>query len=565
MNPKRIVIIGGSAAGPKTAARVRRLDPEAYITIIERNQDITMASCGYPYYIGGLFDSRDALLETATGVVRNTGYFKNYKDIDVLINTEVTRINRREKNLELSNLITGENSTLPYDKLLIATGSKAKIPPIEGINLQGITPLKFISDADYLRKVRDKKEVKKAVIVGGGLIGLETAEALQLSGIEVSVVELSERLLPFLDREVAKLVEKHCRSKGVNILLESGIEYFMGQNNQLTGVKLNSGVELSCELAVIAIGVTPDSTLAKNAGLKIGETGGIRVNKFMGTSDRNIYAAGDCVEVINSVSGVWDYSPKGDMANLQGRVAADNMIFGDTIRFPGTIGTAIGKIFDFSAGTAGLSETAAEGAGFNVETVLNASTDKPTFMGAKTLISKLTVERSTRRILGYQCVGKGDVSRQIAQGALAIAGEMTLENMMSLDLPYAPPYSLAVDHFLASLHMMDNKLKGLFRGISSHEVYQMHLDRKKGVCFLDLREVDEVETHRLGIGELFIPLSTLRRRLRDVPPQKNTLIVCYCLMGPRSYEASLILRAEGYTNVRVMEGGMMAWPFPREK
>ncbi|MBU1218425.1 FAD-dependent oxidoreductase [Myxococcota bacterium] len=563
MDPQRIVIIGGSAAGPKTAARARRLAPDAHITMIEAGENITMSSCGYPFYIGGRFDERRHLLETPTGILRDPAYFKTNKDIDVLINTEVTRIDRWGKNVELRNLYSGEVSTLPYDRLMISTGSTAIMPPVPGISLPGVTALKTLPDADYIRKVRDEKQVKNAVIIGGGLIGLETAEALTVSGIDVTVIDLGNQVLPFLDWELAKLVEKQCLSHGVKIRLETGVEAFSGVNGHLSSVKLTTGDEIPCELAIVAIGVKPNNALAREAGLKIGENGGIRVNKYMCTSDPNIYAAGDCVELVNSVSGMRDYSPKGDQANLQGRVAADNMIFGDTVSFPGTIGTGIGKIFDFAAGSAGLNHFSAEAAGFDAVSILNSGTDKPGFMGSKSLISKLTVERSTHRILGYQCVGKGDVSRQVSEGAMAISANFTVGQMLSLDLPYSPPFSPAIDHFIASVHIMDNKLSGLIKGIGSREVWA----QKNGgeLRFIDVRELDEFEDRRLGIGEILIPLSTLRRRLKDIPFNNDTPIVCYCLMGLRSYEAALILTQAGFNDVRVMEGGMMAWPFPREK
>ncbi len=565
MTQKRIVIIGGSAAGPKTAARARRLDPRARVTLIERGPDLSMASCGYPYYVGGVFDSRNSLIETPTGVPRNPGFFKNAKDIDALINTEVTRIDRAARTVHWKNVLSGEESSLPYDKLMISTGSTPKMPPIEGIHLDGVTTLQSMKDADYLRRVRDEKSVKKAIIIGGGLIGIETAEALQLAGIQITVVEVMDQLLPFLDGQLAKLVENHCRAKGVNVILENGVASFLGENGRLTGVKLASGTELPCELAVVAVGVKPNSALAREAGLTIGETGGIKVNKHMGTSDPDIYAAGDCVEICNCITGAQAYAPMGDLANLQGRVAADNMILGDSVHFSGTINTGICKIFDFAAGATGLTEAAARAAGLDVETVVNASPDKPGFMGAGLLISKMIVERSTGRLLGYQCVGPGDVSKQIAQGAMAIRGQLTVEKMLDLDLPYAPPFSLAIDHFIASVHIMDNKLKGVMRGISTSEVRRMQCSGEKGTWFLDARGPEEFEAMRLGIGEVLIPLGALRRRLGELPEDKDTPIVCFCKISLRGYEAAIILQDAGYTNVRVMEGGIMAWPFPREK
>ncbi|MBU1238153.1 FAD-dependent oxidoreductase [Myxococcota bacterium] len=565
MAQKRIVIIGGSAAGPKTAARARRLDQRALITLIERGPDLSMASCGYPYYVGGVFDSRNCLIETPTGVPRNPGFFLNAKNIIARVNCEVTTIDRAQRTVTCRNTLTGEVDVVPYDKLMIATGSSPRLPPLEGIDLEGVTTLQSMKDADYLRAIRDERRVKKAIIIGGGLIGIETAEALQLAGIEITIVELMDQLLPFLDWQLAKLVENHLKSKGVNVLLGNGVAAFTGEAGTLTGVKLASGTELPCELAVVAVGVKPSSQLAKAAGLEIGVTGGIKVNHFMGTTDPDIYAAGDCVEICNCITGAQTYAPMGDLANLQGRVAADNIILGDSVQFSGTINTGICKIFDFAAGATGLTEAAALKAGYDVETVVNASPDKPGFMGAKLLVSKMVVDRKTGKLLGYQCTGPGDVSKQVAQGAMAIRGQLTVAQMMDLDLPYAPPFSLAIDHFIASAHIMDNKLKGRMSGISTRQVREMQCRGEKGTFFLDARGPDEFEAMRLGIGEVLIPLGALRKRLGDLPPDKNHPIVCYCKISLRGYEAALILMDAGYTNVRVMEGGIMAWPFPREK
>ena len=565
MTQKRIVVIGGSAAGPKTAARARRLDQKASITLIERGPDLSMASCGYPYYVGGVFDSRNCLLEAPTGVPRDPKFFLNAKDIDARINTEVLSIDRAGKKVVCRDLLTDEQCEVPYDKLMISTGSTPRKPPIEGIELEGVTTLQSMRDADYLRAVRDEKRVKKAIIVGGGLIGIETAEALRLAGIEITVVELMDQRLPFLDWEIGKLVENHMRAKGVNVITENGISRFMGENGKLTRVKLANGTELPCELAVVAIGVKPSSGLAAEAGLEIGVTGGIKVDKFMCTSDPDIYAAGDCVELCNCITGAETHAPMGDLANLEGRVAGENMIRGNVAKFSGTVQTAICKIFDFAAGATGLSERTAKKAGYDVETVVNASPDKPGFMGAGLLISKMVVEKATGRLLGYQCTGPGDVSKQVAQAAMAVRGQLTVAKMVDLDLPYAPPFSLAIDHFIASAHIMDNKLKGLMKGISAREVREMKCKNIGTPFIIDARGPDEFDAMRLGIGEVLIPLGTLRKRLDEMPEDKDQEIICFCKISLRGYEAALVLQAAGYTNVKVMEGGIMAWPFPREK
>jgi len=562
---KRIIVIGGSAAGPKAAAKARRLDEEAEIVIIQKAPDLSMASCGYPYYVGGFFDDRNLLICTPTGVVRDPKFYLNAKGIVARTETEATSIDPKAKTVTVRDLKSGKDEMLSYDKLILATGAVPRIPPIPGAGLSGITTLQSMQDADYLRRIRDEKKIKKAVIIGGGLIGIETCEALQLAGIEITVIEMLPQLLTFLDWELAKLVENHVRSKDANVITDNGIAEFLGEDGRLTGVKLQNGIELPCELAVVAIGVNPNSRLAREAGLEIGATGGIAVNEFMQTSDPDIYAAGDCVESLNLITGKKVHAPYGDLANLQGRVAGENAAAGNSATFPGTIQTGICKVFDFAAGSTGLSEKAASAQGYtDIETVINASPDKPGFMTGLLLVTKLVVERSNGRILGAQCVGPGDVSKQLATWAMAIKGRLTVDDMINADLPYAPPFSLAIDHSIATAHIMQNKLKGRMKGVSCSDL-KKRLDGGAAPFILDARGPDEYEQMRLGVGERLIPIGALRNRLNELPEDKNAEIICYCKISLRGYEAARVLEGRGWKNVKVMEGGIAAWPFPREK
>lgn len=565
MSAKRILVIGGSAAGPKAAAKARRLDETADIVLLQREADLSMASCGYPYYVGGFFDDRNQLLCTATGVVRDTKYYLNAKAIDARTNTEATEIIPKDHAVSYKNLATGDTGKLEYDKLILATGASARMPPVPGINLKGITTMQSMRDADFLRKIRDEGKVKKAVVVGGGLIGIETCEALHLAGIEITVVEMMPQLLLFLDWEMAKLVENHVRAKGANVISGNGVAEFLGTEGVLTGIKLQNGTELDCELAVIAIGVKPNVELARNAGLTIGAAGGISVDEHLRTSERDIYAIGDCIEIPHRITGKKILAPYGDLANLEGRIAGENAITGDTVTFPGTIQTGICKVFDFAAGSTGLSETVAAKNGYpEAVSVVNASPDKPGFMDGKLLVTKLVADRATGKILGAQVVGPGNVSKQIAQWALSIQGNLTVEDITNADLPYAPPFSLAIDHFIATAHLMQNKMKNRLKGISVTDV-KRKLDAGEKPFILDVRGADEYEAMRLGIGETLIPLGALRKRISELPQNKEQEMICYCKISLRGYEAALVLEANGWKNVRVMEGGIMAWPYPREK
>lgn len=565
MGSKKLVVIGGSAAGAKAAAKARRLDQKAEITLIQKDPDLSMASCGYPYYVGGLFDDRNMLLATPTGVVRDPGFFLKTKDIKALTETEAVAIDRTNKTITCLDLQSGEELVIDYDKLIICTGAGAALPPVPGIDLDGVTTLLSMADTDELRKVRDLKQVSRAVVMGGGLIGVEACEALRESGIAVTLVEMVADILTFLDPQLAKLTANHMKTKGVEVITGTGLAAFLGEAGKLAGVRLQDGRIIDCGAAVVATGVRPNVKLARQAGLAIGELGGIAVDEHMATSDPDIYAAGDCVEINHLITGKKVLAPMGDLANLQGRVAGENAICGNSVTFAGTIHTCICKVFDFAAGSTGLTEkSAAQNQFHNVETVVNASPDKPGFMGAKLLVSKILIDKDSKRILGYQCVGNGDVSKQLATAAMAIQGGMTLDQLVCADLPYAPPFSLAIDHFIASAHIVQNKLKGRFKTITAEAVRRKIINGEKPF-FLDGRGPDEYELLHLGIGEKYIPVGALRSRLSELPADKKAEIICFCKVSLRGYETALILEANGWTNVRVMEGGIVAWPYKREK
>ncbi|OEU71106.1 MAG: pyridine nucleotide-disulfide oxidoreductase [Desulfovibrio sp. S3730MH75] len=563
MNSQNIVVIGGSAAGPKAAARAKRLDQSANVTLLQKAPEMSMASCGYPYYIGGNFDDRNQLIATPTGVVRNEAFFAAAKGIDARVNTEVTAIDRNKKTVSCVNVVTGETTTVPYDKLVVCSGATPRRPPIKGIDLEGVQYLSKMCDADKLRELRDSGKVKDVVIVGGGLIGIEVCEALADSGMNVNVVEMLSQLVMFLDWELAKLVEKHVASKGVTVHTENGVAEFIGENGKLTGVKLNDGSIVTCELAIVAIGVVPNVDLAKKAGLDIGAFGGIAVDKHMRTSDSSIYAAGDCVEIPNRITGKKTYAPYGDLANIEARVAANNIILGDSSTFPGTINSGICKVFNFSVGSTGMSEKRAKDEGYEVVTATNASLDKPRFMDAKLLVSKMVADAKTGRILGFQCVGPGEVNRQVAEAAMAVMNGNTIYDIGVADLPYAPPFSLAIDHFIATAHILENKMNGRMTGICNVEV-KKRIDAGTTPFILDVRSPVEFKEMRLNVGETSIPLGTVRNSLDKLPKDKDAEIVAFCKISMRGYEAQRVLEANGWTNVKVMEGGIMAWPFKVE-
>jgi NADPH-dependent 2,4-dienoyl-CoA reductase/sulfur reductase-like enzyme/rhodanese-related sulfurtransferase len=561
--PKKIVVIGGSAAGPKAAARARRLDQDAEITIIQKSHDLSMASCGYPYYVGGFFDERNQLLCTPTGVVRDPLFFMNAKGIRAVTETEATRIDREHKLVSCRDLNTGEEREWRYDKLILATGAEPIIPPVPGADLEGIATLQSMDDADRLRAIADEKAIRDAVVIGGGLIGVETCEALELAGIHITVIEMMPQILMFLDWELAKLLENHMRAKGAHVITDNPVAMFLGENGVLSGVKLKNGTELPCQLAVVATGVRPNGRLAREAGLEIGKRGGILVDPTMRTSDPDIFAVGDCTEILHRITGERVHAPYGDLANLQGRVAGRNAVTDERIAFPGTLQTGICKVFDYAAGATGLSEKAAAAAGYDAVSAVYAAPDKPGFMGGRLLVMKMTADRATGKLLGLQCVGPGDCSKRIAAAAMALHGGLTVADLSVADLPYAPPFSPAIDNLITAAHVLENKMEGRLAGISCREVKE-RVDAGAEATILDVRGADEYEQMRLGIGEVLIPLGALRDRLGELPEDKDREIICYCKISLRGYEAASLLSARGWRNVKVMEGGIMAWPFDRE-
>ena len=562
---KKYLVIGGSAAGPKAASKIRRMDQSAEITIIQKGKYLSMASCGYPYFVGGIFDDPNQLIATPTGVPRDPSYFSKAKAVRALVETEALSINKEDKTVLVKDLQSDKEVALSYDKLVLATGATAVKPPIPGIELDGIDTLQSMEDAVLLKTICKEKKFKKAVVVGGGLIGIETCEAFELAGIEITVIEMQDQILPFMDWEMAKLVENHMTARGIKVITGKGVTKFIGKEGKIDAVEITGGDIIPCDHAVFSIGVRPNARLASEAGLKIGEVGGISVNRFMQTSDPHIYAAGDCVEVTNIITQNKQHWPMGDAANLQGRVAAQNIVFGNIEEYNGIIGTGICKVFDFTAGSTGLSQKMAEKEGFqNIITAIHAAPDKPGFMGASPIIIKMIAAKSTGRFLGMQAVGTGDVSKRVAMAAMALHGRMCISAMVNLDLPYAPPFSPAIDNLLTAVHVIENKWRNNMDGISSVELMKK-LDNGEKPFILDTRGKDEFDAVSLGIGETLIPLGAIRDNRDKLPADKNTEIITYCKISLRGYEASCILKEYGYKNVKVLEGGIAAWPYPLKK
>ncbi len=557
-----VVIIGGVAAGPKTASRIMRLNPGAKVTLVQREAFLSYAGCGLPYYVEDLVHEQEELISTPAGTIRNAAFFKKVKNFEVRDLTEATGIDREKKVVHARDLRSGETFELPYDKCVLATGASPVKPPIPGIDLEGIHTLHTIPDAEAVKTAVDAQQARHAVVVGGGLIGVEMAEGLTDRGCQVTVVEMLPQILLMLDWEMAKLAEQHMALKGVRVLTSARAEAFEADESnpqRVARVRTSSG-DVDADLVIVAIGVRPNVELAKSAGLKLGTTGAISVDDRLRTSDPNVYAAGDCVEVIDRATGRPCFIPLGSTANKQGRVAA-NDICGVEDRFPGVTETAICKVFDYCAGTTGLTEKRSREGGHDVLTVIAPGPDKPHYYPtAKPLIMKLVADRKSGKLLGVQVTGPGDGSKRIDVAATAIAAGMTVHDVANLDLSYAPPFSSAMDNLITAANVARNKLDNLVGAVSPVELHEA-LERGEDIFLLDARSPQEFEQMRLKDAQLF-PLGQLRERVGEVP--KDRPVVAYCKVSLRGYEAALMLKAAGHPNVRFLDGGLLAWPYEKE-
>ncbi|MEE8343220.1 MAG: FAD-dependent oxidoreductase [Gammaproteobacteria bacterium] len=556
----KVVVIGGVACGPKAAARIHRLRPDTEIILIEKNELLSYAGCGIPYYIGGDIRDIKELMKTNAGIVRDTHYFRNFKGIEVLNKTVATAIDRTKKCVEIFSLESSDTSRIHYDKLVLATGATPIVPPIPGTDLKGVFSLHDLKAAKEIRE-RIKGGVKKAIIVGGGAIGIEITEAFVKNNIETHIVEARDRILArTLDPDMSKMVFEYLDLDEVGLHLQCKVLAFEGNSHgQVTKVITEQG-EFDTNLAVMAIGVRPNTLLAREAGLEIGTTGAIKVNSLLQTSDPDIYAGGDCVENIHVVSNTPVYVPMGDTANKHGRVIASNICNDDTgFHFPGVLATNIYKYSDLTVGHSGLTEEEAREHGFEPETTLYAGLDRPEFIpSARRIDIKLVADRKTRKVLGIQLVGEGDVAKRLDVAATAIMLGATIDQMSNLDLGYAPPYSPAIDNILTGAHVMQNKMDGVSHSLAPEEVCHL-LAERDDIILVDVRTRPEYEAEHLDDPRtLWIPLVDLRESTDQLP--RNKMIITICHVGLRSYEACQYLRGNGFDNAFFMEGGLALWP-----
>ncbi len=551
----RVVVIGGVAAGPKIAAKVKRLQPDAEVTIVEKGRLLSYAGCGLPYYISGVVQDQRELVSTHEGVLRGPDYFQRVKNVTAHNQTEAEEINLDKKRVRVRNLVSGEQQWLDFDRLALATGATPKVPPVPGVDLDNIFTLHGVEHAEGIRRHVSDHQAKDVVIVGGGLLGVEMTESLVSAGCRVTLVEKRDQLLDMLDREMADRVYEHLEEKGVRVALETEVTGFEGQDAVET-VHTSQG-PMGADMVILGTGVSPEVELAREVGLEIGPTGALKVSEKMQTSHPDVYAAGDCAETRHLVTGKPHYLPLGSTATKQARVAAVNLCGGDQT-FPGVAGTAICSLFDYTVARSGLTETEARSEGFQPVSSLTAGPDRAHFMpGAKNIIMKLTCDAESQRLLGVQVVGEGEAAKRVDIAVTAITAGMTVDEASHLDLAYAPPYAEAMDNFHTACNVLKNKLNGYMDGLRADRV-KARIDGDEDVCLLDVRPRDQYQTGHLP-GSINVPLTVLRGRLRELPRDQEMIV--YSNVSQSAYEANIILRSNGFDPVKVMDGGLTMWPF----
>ena len=530
----KVVIVGGVAGGATAAARIRRLDEQAEIVVFERSGYVSYANCGLPYYIGGVItDARELALQTPES------FFDRFR-IQVRVRHEVTAIHPEQKSVSVTNLETGESFEEHYDKLLLSPGAKPVRPGLSGLEGRRIFTLRTVEDTLRIRRFVEENRPKSAVLAGGGFIGLEMAENLRELGLEVTIVQRSDQVLPPLDYDMAAQLHALLRSHGVRLKLGSAVAGFEERGGRVATL-LDGEEPLWSDMVLLAIGVSPDTGLARDAGLELGQKGAIRVNDRMETSCPDIYAVGDAVEVEHFVTGDRAVISLAGPANRQGRIAADNICGGDS-RYPGSQGSSVIQLFELTAASTGINEKTAQAKGIDYDRVILSPENHASYYpGSETMTVKVLWERGSLRLLGAQIVGRSGVDKRIDVLAAAIRAGMKATELAELDLAYAPPYSSAKDPVNMAGFMIGNLTCGLVKQFHWNELDP--LPRDGSVTLLDTRTAGE---YRRGHVEGFVnlPVDELRDRLGELDPSKPVYVMCQT--GLRSYLACRLLSQRGF-------------------
>ncbi len=547
---KRLVIVGGVAGGASAATRARRLCEHCEIILFERGPYVSFANCGLPYFVGGeIADETDLLVQTPEKLCA-------WFNLDVRVRTEVISIDRTNRRVKVRELDSGREYEQPYDALILSTGAAPLIPPIPGIDRPGHFTVRTIPDVEKILAWINECGARRAVVVGGGYIGLEMAEQLKRRGLMVTVVEALPQVMAPLDPEMAAWLHTELRANGVELHLGDAVSAFeIPSANEPAGasmVVLKSGRRLPADLVILGLGVRPEIGLAKSAGLQIGERGGIRVNEYLQTSDPNIWAVGDAIEVRDAVTGAWNLVPLAGPANRQGRLAADN-ILGRPSRYRGTWGTAILRLFNLTAACTGANEKCLRQAGIPFQALhLHPNSHAAYYPGAEPMALKILFAPHTGQLLGAQVVGRDGVDKRIDALATALQAGLTVHDLAELELAYAPPFGSAKDPVNLAGMAAQNVLAG---EVSLAQWHEISLLNPETTILLDVRHPDELVEGRIP-GSIHIPLSNLRARCGELP--RNREIVVYCRSGQRSYYACRILTQRGF-RARNLTGSYRTW------
>ena len=543
---QKYLIVGGVAGGATAAARIRRNTEQAEIILFEKGQHISYANCGLPYYIGGVIEERERLF------VQTPEAFGQRFNIDVRVNSEVMRI-EPDKKLVHVRTRDGHEYTETYDKLLLSPGASPVRPPLPGIDSEGIFTLRNVADTDNIKNYMRQHPVKRAVIVGGGFIGLEMAENLHHAGAQVAVVEMANQVMGPIDYSMASLVHRHLQEKGVQLYLEQAVESFTREEGRLK-VHFKSGIRLEADMVLLSIGVRAQTALAQEAGLKLGEMRGIYVNEFLQTSDASIYAVGDAIEFPHPITGKPWLNFLAGPANRQARIVADNMVFGHTQTYEGSIGTSIAKVFDLTVASAGLPAKRLKQMNMPyLSATIHSGSHAGYYPGSLQMDIKITFSPTDGRLYGAQIVGYDGVDKRIDQYAMAIKNGATVSDLTRLEHAYAPPFSSAKDPVAISGYVAGNILSGKMTPLYWRELQQADLTK---VTLVDVRTADEASLGSIP-GAVNIPLDNLRERMDEIPKERPVYL--FCGVGLRGYLASNILKGHGYADVRNLIGGLKTY------
>ncbi|MFP3983565.1 MAG: FAD-dependent oxidoreductase [Desulfurivibrionaceae bacterium] len=558
---ERIIVIGGVAAGPKAACRARRLLPDAEITVLDQDNLISYGGCGIPYYVSGDVSDEDELRKTSFHATRDPNFFKSSKGINVRINSRALSIDRSNRKVEIEDTVTGERDNLPYDKLVLTTGSQPFVLPIPGADLEGVYTLSSLHKAIAIKQKLATGKIGRAVVIGGGAIGLEMAEAFSdLWGVETSLVEFMPQLMPgMIDAHFAGMVQHTMEENGVSIYTGEAAQAIEALDNNRGYLVKTANRSLEADIVVMSAGVRPRSNLAREAGLQVSEMGAITVNQRLQTSDPDIYAAGDCIATTNLITGKTSYNPLGSLANRQGRVVGDNLA-GIPSQFPGVLGSFIMKCFDSCVGTTGLSLESALAEGFAADASLTAPSDRAHFFPDESKMPlQLVFDHRDRKVLGVQGFGSFNdaLLARIDSAAALIAKGGTIDDFGLLEMAYAPPFSTAVDALNAAANVAENQAAGRQRNVSigNFLAWMEDFDSRPDWLALDVRHPKETSpfVEKFGNRWLGIPYEEIRSRYQEIPADKTIIIICSA--GTRSFEVQVFLESVGLKNTQVLQGG----------